>query len=147
MKLGLQIPIYTWPGGAAELGPKLAEIVRAAEYAGYDSIWVMDHYFQIFGDAEREMLEAYTTLGYIAGHTSRVRLGTLVTGVTYRHPGILAKQISTLDVLSGGRAYLGIEDRPLWVGGRIAVGTPITERPPHKSVRAAFPHTAPTSGV
>jgi F420-dependent oxidoreductase-like protein len=108
MKLGLQIPIYTWPGGAAELGPKLAEIVRAAEYAGYDSIWVMDHYFQIFGDAEREMLEAYTTLGYIAGHTSRVRLGTLVTGVTYRHPGILAKQISTLDVLSGGRAYLGI---------------------------------------
>jgi F420-dependent oxidoreductase-like protein len=108
MKLGLQIPIYTWPGGTAELGPKLAEIVRAAEDAGYDSIWVMDHYFQIFGDAEREMLEAYTTLGYIAGHTSRVRLGTLVTGVTYRHPGILAKQVSTLDVLSGGRAYLGI---------------------------------------
>jgi F420-dependent oxidoreductase-like protein len=108
MKLGLQIPIYSWPGGPQQLGPKLAEIVRAADDAGYDSIWVMDHYFQIFGNPDQDMLEAYTTLGYIAGHTSRVKLGTLVTGVTYRHPGILAKQVSTLDVLSGGRAYLGI---------------------------------------
>lgn len=68
----------------------------------------MDHYFQIFGDPARDMLEAYTTLGFVAGQTSRVKLGTLVTGVTYRHPGILAKTVSTLDVLSGGRAYLGI---------------------------------------
>ncbi len=110
MKLGLQIPFFTWPGGPSALGAKLAEIARAAEGAGYDSIWVMDHYFQIpmVGKAEIEMLEAYTALGYIAAHTSRVRLGALVTGVTYRHPGILAKQVTTLDVLSGGRANLGI---------------------------------------
>ena len=110
MKLGLQIPYFTWPGGAPELRPKLGEIVRTAEGAGYDSIWVMDHHFQIpmVGPAELDMLEAYTTLGFIAGQTSRVGLGTLITGVTYRHPGILVKQVTTLDVLSGGRAWLGI---------------------------------------
>ena len=110
MKLGLQIPYFTWPGGAPALGAKLGEIARAAEGAGYDSIWVMDHFFQIpmVGAAELDMLEAYTTLGYLAGQTSRVKLGALVTGVTYRHPGVLAKQVTTLDVLSGGRAYLGI---------------------------------------
>lgn len=110
MKLGLQIPHFTWRGGTPELGGNLAEIARAADDAGYDSIWVMDHFFQIpmVGPAELDMLEAYTTLGFIAGHTKRAKLGTLVTGVTYRHPGILAKQVSTLDVLSGGRAYLGI---------------------------------------
>ena len=87
MKLGLQIPYFTWPGGAPQLGQKLAEISRAAEDAGYASIWVMDHYFQIpgVGKPEEDMLEAYATLGYIAAHTSRVGLGTLVTGVTYRH--------------------------------------------------------------
>jgi len=110
MKLGLQIPYLTWPGGPAELGPKLAEIVRTADGAGYDSIWVMDHYFQIprVGAAEMDMLEAYTTLGYIAGNTSRVGLGAMITGVTYRHPGLLIKEVTTLDVLSGGRAWLGI---------------------------------------
>lgn len=110
MKLGLQIPFFTWPGGPPVMGAKLGEIAHAAEGAGYDSIWVMDHFFQIpmAGPAEAEMMEAYTTLGYLAGQTSRVRLGTLVTGVTYRHPGLLAKQVTTLDVLSGGRAYLGI---------------------------------------
>jgi F420-dependent oxidoreductase-like protein len=110
MKLGLQIPYFTWPGGAPELRPKLGEIVRTAESAGYDSIWVMDHHFQIpmVGAAELDMLEAYTTLGFIAGQTSRVGVGTLITGVTYRHPGILIKQVTTLDVLSGGRAWLGI---------------------------------------
>ena len=110
MKLGLQIPYFTWDGGTSVLGPKLAEISRTAEAAGYDSIWVMDHYFQIpmVGKAEQNMLEAYTTLGYIAAQTSRVGLGTLITGVTYRHPGILMKQVTTLDVLSGGRAWLGI---------------------------------------
>ena len=92
------------------MGSKLSEICRAAEDAGYDSIWVMDHHFQIpmVGEVNLDMLEAYTTLGYIAGQTKRVGLGTMVTGVTYRHPGILAKQVSTLDVLSGGRAWLGI---------------------------------------
>ena len=110
MKLGLQIPFFTWPGGPPELGPRLAEIARTAEDAAFDSVWVMDHFFQIpgVGQAENEMLEGYSTLGYIAGQTSRVGLGTLCTGVTYRHPGILAKQVSTLDVLSGGRAWLGI---------------------------------------
>ncbi len=110
MKLGLQIPYFTWPGGPPELGPKLAQVARTAEDAGFDSIWVMDHHFQIpmVGAAELEMLEAYTALGFIAAHTRRASLGTMVTGVTYRHPGILIKQVSTLDVLSGGRAWLGI---------------------------------------
>ena len=110
MKIGLQIPFFTWAGGPSELGPKLGEIVATAEGAGYDSIWVMDHYFQIpmVGAAELDMLEAYTTLGFIAGQTSRVGLGTMITGVTYRHPGLLIKEATTLDVLSGGRAWLGI---------------------------------------
>ncbi len=110
MKLGLQLPYFTWPGGPPELGPKLAEIARTAEDAGYDSVWVMDHFFQIppVGAADLDMLEAYTALGFIAAHTSRASLGTMVTGVTYRHPGILIKQVTTLDVLSGGRAWLGI---------------------------------------
>lgn len=110
MKLGLQIPMFTWPGGAGEMGQRLGEIARTAEDSGFSSVWVMDHYFQIpmVGAVELDMLEAYTALGYLAGHTSRVRLGTMVTGVTYRHPGILAKQVTTLDVLSGGRAWLGI---------------------------------------
>jgi F420-dependent oxidoreductase-like protein len=110
LRLGLQIPYFTWPGGPAEMGERLGEIARAAEDAGYESIWVMDHFFQIppVGAAELDMLEAYTALGYIAAHTSRARLGTMVTGVTYRHPGILVKQVTTLDVLSGGRAWLGI---------------------------------------
>jgi F420-dependent oxidoreductase-like protein len=110
LKLGLQIPYFTWPGGPEQLGTKLGEISRAAEDAGYDSIWVMDHFFQIpmVGAAEFDMLEAYSALNFIAGNTSKARLGALVTGVTYRHPGILAKQVTTLDVLSGGRAWLGI---------------------------------------
>ena len=110
MKLGLQIPYFTWPGGPPALGAKLGEIARAADDGGYASIWVMDHFFQIehIGAPELDMLEAYTALGYIAAHTKKAKLGTMVTGVTYRHPGILAKQVTTLDVLSGGRAYLGI---------------------------------------
>jgi len=92
------------------MGQRLGEIAGTAEDSGFSSIWVMDHYFQIpmVGAVELDMLEAYTALGYLAGHTSRVRLGTMVTGVTYRPPGILAKQVTTLDVLSGGRACLGI---------------------------------------
>ena len=110
MRIGLQIPSFTWPGGAEAIGPKLAEIARTAEDAGFYSIWVMDHLFQIpmVGPAEQEMLEGYGALSYLAGVTRSVRLGTLVTGITYRHPGVLAKSVSTLDVLSGGRAYLGI---------------------------------------
>jgi F420-dependent oxidoreductase-like protein len=108
--LGLQIPSFTWPGGPDQIGPTLGRIARTADDAGYDSIWVMDHFFQIggVGPVEEPMLEGYSALSFLAGHTSRAKLGTLVTGVTYRHPGILAKTVTTLDVLSGGRAWLGI---------------------------------------
>lgn len=110
MKIGLQIPNFTWSSGRGQLGSKLAEIARRADEVGFESLWVMDHFFQIplVGPAETDMLEGYGTLGYLAGITKKIRLGTLVTGVTYRHPGILAKTVTTLDVLSGGRAYLGI---------------------------------------
>jgi F420-dependent oxidoreductase-like protein len=110
MKLGLHISDFTWPSGSARLGPELAEVARTADDAGFDRISVMDHLWQIemIGPPEHEMLEAYTTLGYLAAHTSRARLLTLVTGVTYRVPGLLAKMVTTLDVLSGGRAMLGI---------------------------------------
>src|SRR6266508_1687069 len=110
MKIGLQIPSFTWPGGAAALGARLAEIGRTADEAGFASLWVMDHHFQIegVGPAEDPMLEAYSALSYLAGVTTRARLGAMVTGVIYRYPGILVKTVSTLDVLSGGRAYLGI---------------------------------------
>jgi F420-dependent oxidoreductase-like protein len=109
VKIGLQIPDFTGPG-AARLGPDLATIARTADDAGFEFISVMDHFFQIgaVGPPDRDMLEAYTTLGYLAGVTSRAKLVTLVTGTVYRHPGILAKIVTTLDVLSGGRAWLGI---------------------------------------
>jgi len=110
MRIGLQVPSFTWPGGPAEIGSRLAEIGRTADEAGFASLWVMDHFFQIrgVGPVEDPMLESYSTLSYLAGVTKRARLGTLVTGVIYRHPGILVKTVSTLDVLSGGRAYFGI---------------------------------------
>ncbi len=110
LKIGLQIPSFTWAGGPGRIGADLAAIARTADDAGFDSIGVMDHFFQIrsFGPPEREMLEAYTTLAFVAAHTTRARLMTMVTGVTHRHPGVLAKTVTTLDVLSGGRAWLGI---------------------------------------
>ena len=110
MKIGLQIPDFTWAGGAAQLGPTLATVARTADDAGFAHIMVMDHLFQIrsVGPSEHEMLEAYTALGFLAAHTSRARLGTLVTAAIYRYAGILAKTVTTLDVLSGGRAWLGI---------------------------------------
>jgi F420-dependent oxidoreductase-like protein len=110
MRLGIQIPDFTFPGGKANLATDLAAIARTADDAGFDAIAVMDHFFQIgpVGPPEMDMLEAYTTLGFLAAHTSRARLFTLVTGVIYREPGLLAKTLSTLDVLSGGRAVLGI---------------------------------------
>jgi F420-dependent oxidoreductase-like protein len=110
VKIGLQIPDFTWPGGPERLGADLATVARTADDAGFSDIMVMDHFFQIrgVGPAEHEMLEAYTTLGYLAASTSRAKLGTLVTGAIYRYPGVLAKIVTTLDVLSGGRAWLGI---------------------------------------
>ncbi|WP_066361938.1 LLM class F420-dependent oxidoreductase [Herbidospora mongoliensis] len=109
MKVGLQIPSFTYPGDAP-LSDQLARIVKTADESGFDTIAVMDHFWQIgnVGPVEEPMLEAYTTLGWIAAHTARARLLTLVTGVIYRQPGLLAKIITTLDVLSGGRAWLGI---------------------------------------
>src|ERR1043166_8678914 len=110
MKIGLQVNNFTWEGGDAKIGEIFGAIGRRAEDAGFDSLWVMDHFFQIqgIGPAEWPMLEGYSALSFIAGQTSRMKLGTLVTGVTYRYPGILMKTVTTLDVLSGGRAYLGI---------------------------------------
>lgn len=110
MRIGLQIPSFTWPGGPDQIAPTLSAIARTADQAGFSSIWVMDHYFQIemIGEADEPMLEGYATLSHLAGLTEQARLGTLVTGVVYRHPGLLIKTVSTLDVLSGGRAYLGI---------------------------------------
>jgi F420-dependent oxidoreductase-like protein len=110
VKIGLQVPSFTWPGGIQQMAPRLAEIARTADDSGFSSLWVMDHFFQIrgVGEPEEPMLEGYATLGYLAGVTQNVHLGTLVTGVVYRYPGILVKTATTLDVLSGGRAYFGI---------------------------------------
>src|SRR5687767_10476161 len=113
MRLGLQLPSFTYPGGTAELRPRLTEIAQAAEDAGFDSLWVMDHLFQLpedtgWGGPEEPMLEAYATLGFLAGVTSRLRLGALVGGVMLRSPALLVKTATTVDVLSGGRLTFGI---------------------------------------
>ena len=110
VKLGLQISSFTWPGGPEAIGPTLARIVRDADDAGFDSIWVMDHFFQIrsVGPVEEPMLEGMTTLGFMAAPFERARLGLMVGGVHYRNPGLWVKATTTLDVLSGGRAWLGI---------------------------------------
>lgn len=110
MRLGLQVPNFTWPNGQANLGDTFGLIAERAERAGLYSLWVMDHFFQIpsVGPSENEMLEGYSALSFAAGRTNRIKIGTMVTGVTYRYPGILVKTVTTLDVLSHGRAYLGI---------------------------------------
>jgi len=110
MKIGLQIPSFTWQGGTNEIRNHLAEIVTTADEVGFASLWVMDHFFQInyVGGPEEPMLESYSALNFMAALTKRARLGALVTGVIYRNPGLLVKEVTTLDVLSGGRAYLGI---------------------------------------
>jgi F420-dependent oxidoreductase-like protein len=110
MRLGLQVPNFTWPNGQANLGDTFGLIAQRAERAGFYSMWVMDHFFQIrgVGPSTNEMLEGWSALAFAAGRTNRIKLGTMVTGVTYRYPGILVKMATTLDVLSHGRAYLGI---------------------------------------
>jgi F420-dependent oxidoreductase-like protein len=110
MKVGLQIPDFSTPRGPEGLARELAVVARTADEAGFEHIAVMDHFFQIaaVGPTEKEMLEGYTTLGYLAACTSRAVLVTLVTGTIYREPAILAKIVTTLDVLSNGRAWLGI---------------------------------------
>ncbi len=110
MKFGLQVSSFTYPGGAPALAGHLERIVRTADEVGFDSIWVMDHLFQIrgVGRPEEPMLEGWTALGFIAAHTKRARIGLMVGGIHYRHPGIWVKAATTLDVLTGGRAWLGL---------------------------------------
>ncbi|MFN8216608.1 MAG: LLM class flavin-dependent oxidoreductase [Solirubrobacterales bacterium] len=110
MKLAIHNPSFTYAGGAERIAADLAATARAAEEGGAEQFTLMDHWFQIppVGPRQEPMLEGYTALGYVAAQTERIRLGLLVTGVTYRHPGLLAKTVTTLDVLSGGRAQLGL---------------------------------------
>jgi F420-dependent oxidoreductase-like protein len=110
MRLGLQLNRWNWDPDVRTIAPKLREVVKLTEDVGYASISTMDHFFQIPGNGAYDdpMLEAYATLGFIAANTSRVQVGCVVTAATYRHPGVLVKQATTLDVLSGGRAFLGL---------------------------------------
>ena len=110
MKFGLQIYSFSWPGGPEAIGPTLGRAVRTADDVGFNSIWVMDHFWQIGppGSELQPMLEGWTTLGFMAAHSQRSRLGLMVGGVHYRNPGLWVKAATTLDVLSGGRAWLGI---------------------------------------
>ncbi len=110
LSFGLQIASFDWPEGSAAIGPRLAAIARLAEDAGFGGFWVMDHFIQIpqVGRHWDPMLESWTTLGFLAAHTTRATLGTMVTGITYRNVAHLAKIVATLDVLSGGRAYCGV---------------------------------------
>jgi F420-dependent oxidoreductase-like protein len=110
VKIGLQLNRFTYEGGTPAIGPTLARVAHDADAAGFDSLWVMDHFYQIrgLGPATDPMLEGWTALGFIAAHTRRARLGLMVGGVHYRQAGIWAKSATTLDVLSGGRAWLGI---------------------------------------
>lgn len=110
MKFSITVPRFVYAGGDAAIGPEFAALAREADQAGIDTLWVMDHFFQIppVGEITEPMLEGYSTLAFAAGVTERIKLGTMVTGVTYRNPGVLVKTVTTLDVLSGGRAWLGI---------------------------------------
>jgi F420-dependent oxidoreductase-like protein len=111
VRVSINVTNFSWPGGASHLRRALSELAHQAEAARVDTFWVSDHLLQAdptAGPGEKEMLEAYTTLGYVAGRTERVRLGTMVSAVSYREPALLIKAVTTLDVLSGGRAWLGI---------------------------------------
>src|SRR3954467_6015575 len=110
MDLDLHISRFDWAGGEVRIGPGVRDLALRAEAIGVKTLSFMDHFFQMdwMAPAEDPMLEGYTALGFVAGATSTLRLRLLVTGVTYRHPGLLAKTVTTLDVLSGGRAELGI---------------------------------------
>jgi F420-dependent oxidoreductase-like protein len=110
MRYSLSITNYSWPSGPGGLGSELARIARAADEAGLDTVWVADHLIQADPTSvpDSEMLEAYATLGFLAAQTQRVRIGTMVSGVTFRPPSLLIKAVTTLDVLSGGRAWLGV---------------------------------------
>jgi alkanesulfonate monooxygenase SsuD/methylene tetrahydromethanopterin reductase-like flavin-dependent oxidoreductase (luciferase family) len=110
MKLGVHCANLSWPGGPAALPTTLAGVAEVADQGGVATMTLMDHYFQMqhLGGTDEPMLEGYTSLGFLAARTERIELGLLVTGVTYRHPGLLARIVTTLDVLSQGRAMLGL---------------------------------------
>lgn len=110
MRIGLQVMSFKWDGSPNNIGSKAGEIARAADDAGFYSLWVMDHFFQMerYSDPHDPMMESYTIQGFLAGQTKRIKHGVMVTGGFYRHPGLLIKTVNTLDVLSGGRAYFGI---------------------------------------
>src|SRR5436305_14116058 len=110
MQLGVHVSKFTWSEGPSKIAEDLKRVAQTADEAGFGKLWVMDHVWQIghIGPPELDMLEAYTTLGYLAANTSRINLLAWVTAVVYREPGLVAKQVTTLDVLSGGRAWLGI---------------------------------------
>lgn len=127
MKLGISLSNFSWPVPVTELGAAITSVARQADEAGLDSLWVMDHFFQIRLTGlppESPMPEAYATLGVLAGQTTRIKLGTLVTSVAYRHPGVLLKTVTTLDVLSGGRMYLGVGAGAPWNIEPSGPGTP-----------------------
>ena len=112
-RIGLQLPSFTFPGGPAAIRPTLLTIAQAAEANGFASLWVMDHLFQLppdtgLGGPDAPMLEAYTTLGFLASSTSHIALGPMVASAVYREPGLLVKAATSLDVLAGGRTYLGL---------------------------------------
>lgn len=111
MRVSISVTNYSWPGSPLSLGTELEQVVRTADDAGVDTVWVVDHLIQadpFVGPDDTEMLEAYTALGFLAAHTERVRLGAMVSAVTFRPPALLVKAVTTLDVLTGGRAWLGI---------------------------------------
>src|ERR1700685_4654224 len=117
MKLGIGIGNFSWPVTTDEIGSVISRIAVTADQAGCDSLWVMDHFFQIRLTGlppESPMFEAYATLGFLAGQTRRIRLGTIVTSVAYRHPGVLVKSVTSLDVLSGGRVFFGVGAGAPW---------------------------------
>jgi F420-dependent oxidoreductase-like protein len=110
VRLSISMANHSWPGGAEAIGPRVSRLVRHVDQTGIDTLWAMDHMFQIEinGPATEPLLEAYALLGFVAGQTERVRIGALVTAVSYRPPGLLLKHLTSLDVLTGGRVWLGI---------------------------------------
>lgn len=119
MKIGLSLSQFSWPVAPAELGPRIRDVAQSADQAGFDSLWVMDHFLQIriTGEPpEAPLPEAWSMLAFLAGQTARIRLGTNVTSVAYRHPGVLVKIATTVDVLSGGRLTFGVGAGAPWNG-------------------------------
>src|ERR1700683_2503832 len=152
MKVGIGIGNFSWPVTTDEIGSVISRIAVTADEAGFDSLWVMDHFFQIRLTGlppESPMFEAYATLGFLAGQTRRIRLGTIVTSVAYRHPGVLVKSVTSLDVLSGGRVFFGVGAGAPWnvSGSSRSAPTPATcSTCPAPSSRTTSPPSCAYSG-